>query len=797
LALRHLPVKKAGSNPFSMKFSVADLLDQLSTDQSVSPATLAKILKLSNKADKAGLDLATEALAKVGALQILDNGDVQGLQNEDLIDARLRCSSKGFCFAIRDDGGDDIYIRDHQLNHAWNGDRVLVRVTREGGRRRSPEGGVQCILERATRSLLAQVKRQDEQLMASPLDDRMLATIQLSEEAEEHLPSDPPTAVVEVVIDRYPLAQYPALGRVARPLPLDGGPAADRELLLTKVGLHAAAPAPRGTAKSPQSKGRTDLTEQPVLLLNGWGIKDAPPLPAVHVEARDGGTRLWVHAPTVSERIGQGNSLDLWLRDRSEALCLGGAWHALLTPALSKACRFKVGESIDALTVRLDVSAKGELTDWEFMLSTIRPVAEIQRSHLAALADRKPRARTVPAALKPLKDHLNQLESVLFCADCLMEQERADGAVILDLPAPAMEALGDLKTLDPTGLRHRWVDALDKRDPNSVLQPLLRAADRAWGEHRSSLGLPAVTVQSRQPDGSVLTDVAKTAIALDLPLELEEDGSPSAQELITVFAGSDQRRVLEQQLSHALPQPMFASGVGLSEEQPTSETAQPDGSTPTEPAPWCCAALSYAHLINQQILQMLLQDAKDRPSVRQKKRIALGRRGAADEIQWPLFTAAQDEKLQGLVSSRLLHRLNARRRQVLELEGDLLALVQARSAQHLVGQEADGRVSGVQSYGFFVEVGETRFEGLVHVSTLNDDWYEYRSRQNRLVGRKNRRVYQLGDPVRVKVMKVDVLRNQIDLEVIPPELEETAAAPQTTPESETLVELTPITLSNP
>ena len=56
-------------------------------------------------------------------------------------------------------------------------------------------------------------------------------------------------------------------------------------------------------------------------------------------------------------------------------------------------------------------------------------------------------------------------------------------------------------------------------------------------------------------------------------------------------------------------------------------------------------------------------------------------------------------------------------------------------------------------------------EGLVHVSSLNDDWYEYRSRQNRLVGRKNRKIYQLGDQVNVKVVKVDALRNQIDLEV--------------------------------
>ena len=177
--------------------------------------------------------------------------------------------------------------------------------------------------------------------------------------------------------------------------------------------------------------------------------------------------------------------------------------------------------------------------------------------------------------------------------------------------------------------------------------------------------------------------------------------------------------------------------------------------------------------------------------MRQKERVALGRRGAENDVQWSLFTAAQDEKLRGIITSRLLHRLNARRRQVLELESDLLALVQARAAQHLVGQEAEGRVSGVQSYGFFVEVGETRVEGLVHVSSLNDDWYEYRSRQNRLVGRKSRRVYQLGDAVRVNVMKVDVLRNQIDLEVIPEALDEPVAEP------DALVELTPVTLSTP
>jgi ribonuclease R len=67
-------------------------------------------------------------------------------------------------------------------------------------------------------------------------------------------------------------------------------------------------------------------------------------------------------------------------------------------------------------------------------------------------------------------------------------------------------------------------------------------------------------------------------------------------------------------------------------------------------------------------------------------------------------------------------------------------------------------------------------EGLVHVSSLKDDWYEYRARQNRLVGRKNRRVYMVGDRVEVEIQKVDALRHQIDLAVVQPEPGEESSA---------------------
>ena len=133
-----------------------------------------------------------------------------------------------------------------------------------------------------------------------------------------------------------------------------------------------------------------------MLLLNGWEIDGAPPLPAIHVEAREGGTRLWVHAPTVAERLGLGSSLGHLVARAVRSPCPGDTWRALLTPALTKACSFKVGESTDALSVRLDIAADGELSDWEFSLSTIRPVAAIQRSHSPPSADRKPKARRSP-----------------------------------------------------------------------------------------------------------------------------------------------------------------------------------------------------------------------------------------------------------------------------------------------------------------------------------------------------------------------------------------------------------------
>jgi ribonuclease R len=741
-----------------MKFTVADLLDQLSSAEPIALSRLEKSLGLSGAPESQQLRIALDALGRLGLVHEAEEG-LQRLETPELIPARLRCSSKGFCFALRDDGGEDIYIRDHQLNHAWNGDRVLVKITREGGRRRSPEGAVQCILERGTRSLLAQVEHQDERIVAQPLDDRLLTSVELpAADGGAHGNADG-ASVVEVEIDRFPVGQFGAFGHVARSLPVNGGVDADVDLLLAKHQLHRRAAAPRVSLKAPTAQGRTDLTALPTLLLQAWSAGDAPGLPALSLEEREAGWTLWLHSPAVAERVGIGTGLDAWLRDQAEALCLGPRWLSLLPQALTRACPFRAGDSQAALSVALELDAEGRLEHYRFCLSDIRPDASVDAAACAALSERKPKARTLPAPLRAIKDQLPLLDQLVQLSGLLRQRRLEAGSIDLDLAMPAIERLGDLRLPPPDAGSRGWLVELPAEHPVAVLREAVLLAERALGLHLVALELPGLFAVNPVADPAAINEVAKAALALEIPLDLDPDGNASAAELAAAFAATDRKRALQQQLRESLPPVQLAA-------EPGSHALAGEA---TALAPWCLPTLHYADLWNQQLLVTLLTEGKDRPSVRHKTTVDLASDSCHGNVDWTLLAASHLSPFQEALSHGLVQRLNARARFVQEFSDDALAMAQAREAEPLVGQTLPGVISGVQSYGFFVEVPPSQVEGLVHVSSLRDDWYEYRSRQNRLVGRKSRRTYMVGDGVEVEIQKVDALRHQIDLAVLLPE----------------------------
>ena len=173
--------------------------------------------------------------------------------------------------------------------------------------------------------------------------------------------------------------------------------------------------------------------------------------------------------------------------------------------------------------------------------------------------------------------------------------------------------------------------------------------------------------------------------------------------------------------------------------------------------------------------QNLIEHGRDRRNTRVKDRINLRHSNCHEEINWNVLPPELHQELQSDLT-RVLVQINDREKEVQEAEADLAGLQKASLMKQRIGEVFPGVITGVQSYGFFVEIevsiesptegnlaNTLRVEGLVHVSSLKDDWYEYRARQQALFGRKNRASYRLGDSCMVQVKSVDYYRQQIDL----------------------------------
>ena len=136
-----------------------------------------------------------------------------------------------------------------------------------------------------------------------------------------------------------------------------------------------------------------------------------------------------------------------------------------------------------------------------------------------------------------------------------------------------------------------------------------------------------------------------------------------------------------------------------------------------------------------------------------------------EKVNWDIFNSSISKNIDILFNEFIIDKLNEYKNKVIQYKSNILSLKKVRKAEKLLGNSYSGFIMSVQSYGFFVEISELNLEGLVHVSTLNNDWYEYRSKQNLLIGRKSKKSYKVGDEIEVKIIKVDILKYQIDLEL--------------------------------
>jgi ribonuclease R len=734
-----------------MEFSIATLLSNFTDDKLVAPKVLEKKLGCSDEESLEKLQIALDALEKIGVL-VKDRGRYRRVYEDDVVEAKLRCSSKGFCFAIQDvEGADDIYIQKSHLSTAWNGDRVLVKITKEGSRRRSPEGQVKLILERANPSVLARVKCNNSNYQAVPLDDRLLFELDLNreydnlEEAVDHL--------VHVEVLRYPLGTKNPIGKVARILGSDAEDAADTDIVCCKHDLrrnfsqNALAEAeqlPKQLGKA-DIKKRLDLREVLTITLEGdpSGLDSGVIENAFTLEKLDENQwQIGVHIADVASYVTADSALDREARKRGTSVYLGDTVLPMLPEVLAQHCSLISGEERLATSVLLTLNESGELLEFELHPSVIQVDVNLTYPEVQSLLGEHQEAKP------ELASAIEMLNTLFFTlSPAVRAQRQRRGAFDLN----ATEGQPPYKDEGRIGA----MIVSSTLPIRSLLTELAILANQAVASHLQALALPAIYCVQPLPDIDELQDLIKLGNNLDLDMELdeEEDITPQDYQRFTqLFTRSTAPKVLTYLLQSTLKLAGYSSKPGSH-----FGLALETGYT------HCISPLRrYADLFVQRVLLALFDKGRDRRSTRSKDRVNLNHSSSHGNINWNVLPPDSQQELETQLMSLVSH-LNDREKLAYDAEVDLQGLKKAEQMKERTGDVFTGLITGVQSYGFFVEIEDLLVEGLVHVSSLKDDWYEYRSRHACLVGRKNRTAYRLGDRVEVQVKSVDYYRQQIDL----------------------------------
>ena len=767
-----------------MEFSITQLLDNFSDDKLVTPKAIEKKLGIGddNKTVRR-LQVALDALEKIGILE-KDKGRYRRIHEEGLVEGRLRCSSKGFCFAIQDvEEAEDIYVRESRLSNAWNGDRVLVRVTKDGVRRRSPEGEVRLILERSNPTLLSTVKLTDDSYRAVPLDDRLLFEVELLPDDENPDLSVAEGKLVHLEMVRFSLGNHLPIGRILQVLGDDAESTNDIDLVCCKhnlprrfsaKALTAAASLPRGVRKA-DLKHRLDLRKTLTVRIGNAA--------AISIAQTETGWDLGVHIPDVATYVTSGSPLDLEAQKRLRSFFLGDT----ILPMLPEMNVFNQPEYL-AMSVLIKLDHAGNMVSFEIQPSAILVRANLSYQRAQQILDGKD-AVDQDAPSQEIDMEVEELVHLIAKVGTLLQE--CSNAIRLVLPqAPSQEA--------DEGVRGLTVVPFTLPIAGTVTEVMI-LANRAIASHLQSLAIPAIYLRQIAPDQGKIDDWLKLLESMGIAAQIENLEQIQIADLHGILQQLNQieqdasRDILKYLLlsmfktnEHVLA-PALHFGLGLIE-QPYVHGV--------------CPQNHYADLLIQRTLHTVFEEGRDRRSIRIKDGVNLRSSTSHGQVNWSVLPPDTERQLIEDLEA-VLPKLNQADALYHRSISDLDGLRKAEFMRSHTGENFYGIITSVQSYGFFVEIESLLVEGLVHVSSLKDDWYEFplingkgRARASTLlVGRRSGRQYSLGDRVQVQVKGVDYYRQQIDLvAVVIPEGDRNLSASEPTTEVENFEEDNPETV---
>ena len=664
-----------------MEFSIATLLSHLSEDKLIAGKILEKKLGCEDEVSLQTLHIVLDVLERIGILE-KERGKYRRVRQENLVEAKLRCSSKGFCFAIQDDeDAEDIYVRESQLSNAWNGDRVLIKIIKEGSRRRSPEGSVQLILERANPSVLAQVKQEDDGYRAIPLDDRLLFHLHLVENGQDLVSAIDHLAHVSVI--RYPLGTNPPLGKISRILGSDAEAAADTDIVCCKHDLpqsfapevlEAAAALPKSLQPEVLQQRQDFRSILTFTFIEDRGgnanqqseIESPESTPWVETafsleKTKSGKWQLGIHIADVAHYVEPDSPLDRVARKRGTAVYLAEKFLPLLPEALAELCSLVTGADRLALSLLLDFDAEGNVVKFTLSPSIIRVDCQLTYQQVQ---DFLSNPETVPLEIAALTE---RLQVMLFSLSPLVKARRFRRGSF------NIQSTTQLPYLDEGRLGAILVSP--QLPVRALVQELAILAGKAVADHLFALGVPAIYCVQSQPDWEDLQDLLKLANNLQLEVALasdEEVTSTDFYNLTQAFAQSPAVGILNYLLQGDLCAAKYSSHPA-----PHFGLAYSDGYT------HCLApGRRYADLLVQRILKTVLEEGRDRRIKHAKTGVDLGSSSCHGKINWNVLPPEIQETWEE-DCHRLISHLNDREKLAEDAEKDLEGLKKEIGRAHV------------------------------------------------------------------------------------------------------------------
>ncbi len=670
-----------------------------------------------------GLKRRLRAMERDGQL-IYTKANAYGLPDRmNLIKGRIIGHRDGFGFCKPEEGGDDLFIPHHQMYSVLHGDRVLVQEhgTDSRGRR---EGRIVRVIEPNDSDIVGRYFVDHDIGMVVPDDSRLSQDILIPEADKGGARHG---QIVMVRITRRPNRRTSPIGEIIEVLGDHMAPGMEIDIAIrehdipTEWSKATEQELTRYSEVVPEEayKGRKDLRDLPLITIDGEDSRDFDD--AVHAEPDGDGWRLWVAIADVSYYVRPNTALDKDALERGNSVYFPNYVVPMLPEKLSNGlCSLNPDVDRLCMVAEMHISAKGKLGKAKFYPAVMKSHARLTYTKVAAILDGDPKLREDYSRVLTNIENLHALFRVLKKA----RKQRA---------AIEFETL-ETRFIFNAQRKIERIEPVRRNVAHTIIEECMIMANVATARFIEEHEEVGALFRVHEPPSDERRKAFRTYLA-ELGITMKGGEEPSPQDYADVLeqvADRPDAELIQTMLLRSMQQAVYSP-----------DNAGHFGLALDEYAHFTSPIRRYPDLILHRAIKAL---------VKKQEGDAAGLAGA-----WT-YPSDQLDQL-GEHCSTTERRADDATRQVADW-------LKCEYMQDHVGSEFTGVIASVTSFGLFVRIDDMQIDGLVHISNLDNDYYKYDSERNLLIGENSRRVYRLGDKVKVKVRSVNLDERKIDLTLL-------------------------------